>query len=390
MSMPEDALLMPTYAPAPVRFSRGEGSWLWDEEGKAYLDFLSGLAVTSLGHCHPEVAEALRSQAGKLWHVSNLFRNELAPRLAARLDALVGGGGKVFFSNSGAEANEAAIKLARRFGGRGRHRIVAAYNGFHGRTLAALAATGQPAKWEGFEPLPAGFSHVPFGDAAAAEQALDRSVAAVMIEVIQGEGGVIVAPEGYLSDLRSLCDEHGALLIVDEVQTGLGRSGKWFAFQHEALRPDVVTIAKALGNGMPIGACWARAEVADLFSPGDHATTYGGQPLACSAALATLAVMEREDVPRRAAAAGAKLAARAAALGGVAAVRGRGLLLGLVLGPSAPSAPEVARRCLELGLVVNAIGSGVIRLAPSLLVSDEEIDQAIAMLGAALGGERGG
>ena len=248
---------MPTYAPADVTFVRGSGTELWDSHGKRYLDFLCGLAVTSLGHAHPAVAAAVSAQADTLLHVSNLFRNDVAPEVAATLDELIGGGGAVFFCNSGAEANECAIKLARLAGGPGRHVVVSAFGSFHGRTLATLHATGQPAKHEKFQPLPEGFRHVAFGDVGDLERVLDPSVTAVLLEVVQGEGGVNVLPPGYLAEVRTLCDERGLLLIVDEVQTGLGRTGKWFGFQHEGVLPDIVTLAKALGNGVPVGACWA-------------------------------------------------------------------------------------------------------------------------------------
>ncbi|MBA2624916.1 MAG: aminotransferase class III-fold pyridoxal phosphate-dependent enzyme, partial [Acidimicrobiia bacterium] len=283
---------MPTYPPPAVTFVRGAGSVLWDDEGGRYLDFLSGLAVTSLGHAHPAVAAAVAEQARTLLHVSNLFATEPGPDVARTLDRLLGGGGQVFFANSGAEANECAIKLARRFGGRGRHVVVSAYGSFHGRTLATLHATGQPAKHEAFQPLPEGFRHVAWEDLDALEAAVTPEVAAVLLEPVQGEGGVQPAPPAYLQGARRICDEAGALLVLDEVQTGLGRTGAWFGFQHAGIEPDVVTLAKALGNGVPIGACWARADVAGAFEPGDHATTFGGQPLAAAAARATLMVME--------------------------------------------------------------------------------------------------
>jgi predicted acetylornithine/succinylornithine family transaminase len=377
-------VLMPNYAPPPVTFVRGEGSWLFDAGGKAYLDFLGGLAVTSLGHCHPAVADAIATQARTLLHVSNLYGNEVGPEVAATLDRLLGGGGKVFFCNSGAEANECAIKLARRWGGPGRYGVVSAYGSFHGRTLATLHATGQPAKHEPFQPLPPGFRHVALGDLDALAAAIDPSIAAVLLEPVQGEGGVNVAPRGWLAGVRRLCDEKGVLLMMDEVQTGLGRTGRWFGFEHEGVRPDVVTLAKALGNGMPIGACWARAEVADAFRPGDHGTTFGGQPMATAAARAVLAVMEAEDVPGRAARAGARLAAGLAELPGVASVRGLGLLLAAELAPGVPSARDVALAALDRGLVVNAVTPTAIRVAPSLLVTDDELDQALAILGAVL------
>ncbi|HEX9970013.1 MAG TPA: acetylornithine/succinylornithine family transaminase, partial [Acidimicrobiales bacterium] len=316
-----DSKLMNTYPPQPVTFVRGEGSYLWDNAGKRYLDFLSGLAVTSLGHAHPAVTEAICAQAATLLHVSNLFGTEPQREVAATLDRLIGTTpGKVFFANSGAEANECAIKLARKWAGRGRHVVVSAYGSFHGRTLATLHATGQPQKHEAFQPLPEGFRHVAWNDAAALEAALDPTVAAVLLEPVQGEGGVMPADAAYLRAVRAACDERGILLIMDEVQTGLGRTGRWFGFQHYGIEPDVVTMAKALGNGMPIGACWARDEVAAAFQPGDHATTYGGQPLAAAAANAVLATMEHEDVPARAEKQGAKLTAALEALPGIAGV----------------------------------------------------------------------
>ncbi|MCU1455651.1 MAG: argD, partial [Acidimicrobiales bacterium] len=301
--------LMPTYGPPDVMFVRGAGSRLWDRDGKEYLDFLSGLAVTGLGHAHPAVAQALHEQATTLLHVSNLFGTEPGAQVAATLDRLLGGGGQVFFANSGAEANECAIKLARKWGGRGRHVVVSALGSFHGRTLATLHATGQPQKHEAFQPLPEGFRHVAWDDLAALEAAIDPTVAAILLEPVQGEGGVNPATIEYFAGVRRLCDERGLLFMVDEVQTGLGRTGRWFGHQHFGIVPDVVTMAKALGNGVPIGACWARAAVAGVFEPGDHATTYGGQPLATAAARAVLQVMEDEDVPARATAAGARLTA---------------------------------------------------------------------------------
>ncbi|MEA2703706.1 MAG: acetylornithine/N-succinyldiaminopimelate aminotransferase [Actinomycetota bacterium] len=376
--------LMPTYPVPAVTFVRGEGSRLYDADGKAYLDFLGGLAVTSLGHAHPAVADAIADQARTLLHVCNLYGTTPGPEVAATLDRLIGGGvtpagGKIFFCNSGAEANECAFKLARRWAGPGRYAVVSAYGSFHGRTLATLHATGQPQKHEPFQPLPEGFRHVALGDVDALDRAVDPSVvAAVLLEPIQGEGGVNIPPAGYLADVRRLCDERGVLLIMDEVQTGLGRTGKWFGFQHEGIRPDVVTMAKALGNGMPIGACWARSEVADAFRPGDHGTTFGGQPLATAAARAVLKVMEDEDVPTRAERAGARLAAGLRELPDVTSVRGRGLLLAAELGSL--DARAVASAALDAGLVVNPVTPTAIRLAPSLLVTDDELDEALAIL----------
>jgi predicted acetylornithine/succinylornithine family transaminase len=376
-------ILMNTYPPRPVTFVRGEGTLLFDEEGRRYLDFLSGIAVTSLGHAHPAVADAVAAQARTLLHVSNLFGTTVGPEVARTLDRLLGGGGKVFFANSGAEANECALKLARKWAGRGRHGVVATYGSFHGRTMATLAATGQPQKHEPFAPMLEGVRHVAWEDIDALDKALDPTVVgAVILEPVQGEGGVNPATPEYFAAVRRLCDERGVLFIVDEVQTGLGRTGRWFGFEHYDVRPDVVTMAKALGNGMPIGACWARADVADAFVPGDHATTFGGQPLAAAAARAVLRVMEDEDVPARAAAAGKRLTGGLGALRGVAAVRGPGLLLGA--GLDAPVAKDVAARALQAGLVINAVTESTLRLAPPLLVTDDEIDEALAILGTVL------
>jgi len=372
----------PVFGPPPVMFVRGQGTELYDDRGRRYLDFLSGLAVTSLGHAHPAVADAVSEQARTLLHVSNFFANPVATEAATMIDELLGGGGQVFFCNSGAEANEAAFKVARKFGGRGRHVVVSALGSFHGRTLAALAATGQPTKHEPFQPMPEGFRHVPFGDLDALADAIDPTVAAVLIEPVQGEGGVVPAPDGYLEGIRSLCDERGALMMVDEVQTGLGRTGRWFGFEYAGVHPDVVCLAKALGNGMPIGACWARREVAAVLQPGDHGSTYSGTAIATAAARAVLTELRRIDAPARAAAQGERLAAALRPLPGVAEVRGRGLLLAaeLVDGDS----KAVTATCLDRGLVVNNVTPTAIRLAPPLTVTDAEIDEAVAVIGGVL------
>ncbi len=376
---------MSTYGPRPVTFVRGEGTRLWDDAGKEYLDFLCGISVTSLGHAHPAVAAAVCEAAGTLLHVSNLFWTEPQRDVAATLDGLLGGGGAVFFANSGAEANECAIKLARRFGGRGRHSVVSAYGSFHGRTLATLHATGQPAKHEPFQPLPEGFRHVAWDDPAALDAAVDASVAAVLLEAVQGEGGVNVPSPGYLAAARRICDERGALLMIDEVQTGLGRTGRWWGFQHDGVAPDVVSVAKALGNGVPIGACWARAEVAAAFQPGDHGSTFGGQPLAASAARAVLAELVRIDAPARAEASGGRLREAVGDLPGVLSVRGRGLLLAAELDEGL-AAGEVAVGALAEGLVLNAVTPTALRLAPPLNATNEEIDEGVRRLAAALVG----
>lgn len=383
--MIDRSALMHNYADPPVTFVRGEGSILIDDDGKRYLDFLSGLAVTALGHAHPVVADAIAEQARTLSHVSNLFGNTVGPEVAVTLDRLIGGGaeragGEVFFGNSGAEANECALKLARRWAGGDRFGVVTTWDAFHGRTLATLTATGQPEKHEPFRPLPEGFDHVPFDDLDAMDSACDPArVAAVLVEPILGEAGVVAPSSDYLVGLRRLCSERDILLMVDEIQTGLGRTGRWFGFQHLGIEPDVVTMAKALGNGMPVGACWARAEVAAAFVPGDHGSTFGGQPLAMSAVRATLAVMEAEDVPARARIAGARLRAGLEGLPGVVSVRGEGLLLAAVLANR--FAVVACREALEAGLVINAPRPDVLRFAPSLLVSEFEIDRAVTTLG---------
>lgn len=381
------ATLMPTYPIPPVTFVSGEGSWLTDADGGRYLDMLSGLAVTSLGHAHPEVAAAIAAQAATLSHVSNLFGNEHNGPLSAAIDGLLGGGGQVFFGNSGAEANECAIKLARKYAGSsaGRSNIVCAYGSFHGRTLATLAATGQPAKWEAFQPLPEGFRHAAWNDLADVERQIDDTVAAIFLEPVQGEGGVNPATVEFFVGIRKLCDERGLLFIVDEIQTGLGRTGEWFGFQHllpAGVRPDIVTMAKALGNGMPIGACWATAEVAAAFEPGDHGSTYGGQPLAAAAARVVLEVMQREGVPARAKAAGERITAALLQLPNVVAVRGSGLLVAIELDTEAlgRDAKVVNSELLAAGIVANAVTPTALRFAPSLLVSDDELDHAVEVL----------
>ena len=383
------SVLMPTYAPPSVTFSRGLGTELWDTDGRRYLDFLGGLAVIGLGHSHPVVAAAIAEQAATLSHVSNLFGNEIGPQVAATLDRLLGGGGQVFLCNSGTEANECAIKLARRWGGHGRHAIVSAYGSFHGRTLGSLAATGQPTKHEPFQPLPEGFWFAAWNDIDdVARQADPTVVTAVLLEPLQGEGGVQPADPGFFREVRALCDERGLLFIVDEIQTGLGRTGRWWGFEHlldAGVRPDVVTSAKALGNGMPIGACWARSDVAAAFQAGDHGSTFGGQPLASAAALATLKVMETEDVPARARTAGARLESALAAMPGVASVRGLGLLLAAeldvdLLARFGGAAKAVQAALLDAGLVVNAVTPTALRFAPPLLVSDAEIDEAMSIM----------
>lgn len=374
---------MPVFAPPAIAFERGRGTELWDTTGKRYLDFLAGIAVCSLGHANPAVAEAISRQASTLLHVSNYFANPQAISAAVKLDELLLGAtgepGQVFFGNSGAEANECAIKLARKFGGRGRHTVVSALGSFHGRTLATLAATGQPAKHEPFAPMPEGFRHVPFGDLDALRAAVDGTVAAVLIEPIQGEGGVHPAAPEYLQGIRAVCDEVGALLIVDEIQTGLARTGTWFAFEQAGIVPDVVTMAKALGNGMPIGACWARSSVAAVFQPGDHGSTYSATALATAAVNAVLDELRRIDAPARARQLGARFAELLAAVPQIVAVRGAGLMLGAQLADGI-DANAAYRALLDAGLVANAVTSDTLRFLPPLTVSDAELDEAATIV----------
>jgi len=368
---------MSTYNRQEVTFTRGEGVWLWDSAGRRYFDALCGIAVCGLGHAHPSVTEALCLQAGQLIHTSNLYRIDLQEKLGERLTA-VSGLENVFFCNSGAEANEVALKIARRYG----HElgidcpVVITMNGsFHGRTMATLSATGNPKVQQGFEPLVAGFMHVPYGDAdAVASLMRERSdIAAVLVEPVQGEGGIVVPPPGYLDQLRALCDEHNALLMLDEIQSGMGRTGKWFAFQHETLQPDVMTLAKALGNGVPIGACLAGPRAASVLQPGTHGSTFGGNPLACRAALAVVSVIENESLVDRCNYLSDKIFTdfkdTLGSLAGVNEIRGKGLMIGIQL--DRPCG-ELVGRALEAGILINVTAGDVVRLLPPLTMSDEE------------------
>jgi len=388
-------VLMGNYAVPSVTFVQGSGTELFDTEGRRYLDFLCGLAVTSLGHSHPRVAAALAEQSRTLLHTSNLFATEPQLEVALRLDALVRSGvgqpGRVLFQNSGAETIEAALKLARKYHGPGRHGVVSAWRSFHGRTLAALAATGQPEKHEPFQPLPEGFRLAAWNDLEAFAAAVDPTVGAILVEPLQGEGGVNPADPGFLEGLRDLCDERSLLLIVDEVQTGLGRTGEWFGHHHAGIRADIVTVAKALGNGVPIGAVWATAEVAAAFKPGDHGSTFAGQPLAATAAREVLRVLTEIDAPSLAAQRGAELVTALHGLEGVESVRGLGLLLGVELTAAClqgRTAADVALACLDAGLIVNGVTSTALRLAPPLTITPAEIIEGVAILASVL--DRGG
>jgi predicted acetylornithine/succinylornithine family transaminase len=378
---------MPVFGPPQVMFVRGSGTELWDADGNRYLDFLCGLAVTSLGHSNPAITAAIQRQAETLLHVSNFFTNDAATTAALDLRALLqettGDEGQVFFCNSGAEAIEAALKLARKFGGRGRHVVVSAYGSFHGRTLAALAATGQPAKHEPFFPMPDGFRHVAYGDLDALSASIDPTVSAVLIETVQGEGGVVPADDEYIRGIRALCDERGMLMMVDEVQTGFARTGRWFGFEHAGVRPDVVTMAKAMGNGFPVGAVWARNEISASWSPGDHGSTYSGTAIATAVVSAVIAELRRIDAPALAREKGAHLRSALEALDGVESVRGQGLLLAAELA-GGRDAKAVYTALLADGLVTNAVTATSLRLAPPLTVSDAEVDEAVAKIATAL------
>lgn len=377
--------IMHTYGRLPLAFVRGEGCRLWDADGKEYLDFLAGISVLGTGHCHPKVVAAIREQAGLLMHTSNLFNIEPQARLAQVLcDNSCAD--QAFFCNSGAEANEAAIKLARKWAGLHlppqARTIVSALKSFHGRTLATVTATGQEKYHKPFAPLPPGFVHVPYDDFEALSAAVDDTVCAILLEPIIAEGGILVPSDGYLQAVRTLCDERGLLLIFDEVQTGLGRTGTLFGYQGAGVEPDIFTLAKTLGGGFPIGACLARQSVAEAFEPGNHAATFGGNHLACAAALAAMDVILGDDLAGKAARMGQVLKDGLLAEAGktplFAGVRGKGLLLGLEL--SAPKGAELEAACRERGLIVNNLGSELLRLAPPLVITEAEIRQGISIL----------
>lgn len=377
--------VMNTYARLPVGFERGEGAWLWDQAGKKYLDALAGIAVCGLGHAHPRIVRAVADQAAKVIHTSNLYEIPLQDRLADRICAL-SGMDEVFFCNSGSEANETAIKLARVYGHQnGIHNaaIVVMERAWHGRTLATLSATGSRKAQAGFEPLVPGFIRVPYNDQQAVQQAADanRTIVALMVEVLQGEGGINVADHEYVRFLRELCDERRWLLIVDEVQSGIGRTGKWFGFQHAGIAPDVMTLAKGLGSGVPIGACVTARRAKGLFKPGNHGSTFGGGPLVCAAALATFATMEDERLLENAMAMGEMIRAgfgdAFAGVAGVVDIRGMGLMIGIEL--DRPCG-DLVKQALDSGLLINVTADKVIRLLPPLIIRDAEAREIVARL----------
>jgi predicted acetylornithine/succinylornithine family transaminase len=373
--------VMNTYKRWEVEFVKGRGATLYDAHGRSYIDLVAGIAVASVGHAHPMVAEAIAEQSARLMHVSNLYLTRPQAELSDRLAELTGGM-LSFFCNSGAEAIECALKLARRWA-RSSHpssevKVICAEGGFHGRTFGALAATGQPAKREPFAPMLPGFIHVPFGDADALAAHMDDSVCAVLLEPIQGEAGIVMPPDDYLESTRALCDRTGALLILDEIQTGLGRTGQWFAHQSYGVTPDVMCLAKALAGGLPMGVCLARPEVARSFAPGDHASTFGGGPVQSAAALAVLDIIEKEGLLERARVAGRRLSAGLQAVFPGRKVRGRGLLIAVELG--APVARAVVEAALAEGVLVNDPTPSVLRVTPPLVITDEEIDGALRVL----------
>ncbi|MEU8310576.1 acetylornithine transaminase [Actinomadura sp. NPDC048955] len=368
-----EAAFMPNYGVPPVALARGEGCRVWDTAGREYLDLIAGIAVSSLGHAHPALVEAVSSQAATIAHTSNLFLNEPEVLLAERLRELLGGDGRVFLANSGTEANECALKLALKYGkSNGRPYFVAAENGFHGRTLGALSLTGKAAIREPFGPFAIDVRFVPYGDAAALDAAVDEDCAAVFLEPTQGEAGVVPPPDGYFAAVRRICDAAGALFVADEIQSAIGRTGTWFAFEHENAKPDVLTLAKGLGGGLPIGACVAFGPHGDLFAKGDHGSTFGGNPIAAAAALAVLTTIDKDGLLANAAAVGETLAAGLDAVDHplFAGVRGRGLWRAAVLtGPHAAALEAAAR---DAGFLVNAVQPDAVRIAPPLILTAEQ------------------
>lgn len=376
-----NATMMDNYGTPPLALVSGSGAVVVDETGREYVDLLGGIAVNALGHAHPAVVAAVSKQVATLGHVSNLFVAEPPVALAELLLALAGRPGRVFFANSGAEANEAAFKLSRLTG---RRHVVATHGGFHGRTMGALALTGQPTKADPFRPLPGDVTHVPFGDADALAEAVTDDTAMLIIEPIQGENGVVVPPPGYLAEARRITAAHGALLVLDEVQTGVGRTGHWFAHQAEGVEPDVITLAKGLGGGLPLGACLAFGRAAGLLTPGSHGTTFGGNPISCAAALAVVSTIAHEGLLDHVKRVGERLRRGVEALGHplVREVRGAGLLLGIVLDQPVSAAAAAALR--EAGFLVNPVQPDVVRLAPPLILTAAQADAFLAALPAAL------
>lgn len=380
---------MSNYQPLSVEFKSGAGAWLTDVDGQSYLDALAGIAVCGLGHAHPAVQAAIADQAANLIHTSNIYKIPLQEKLAAKL-VEHSGMEKVFFGNSGAEANEAAIKLARLYAnnkGITHPVIVVMDKSFHGRTMATLTATGNEKVKKGFAPLVEGFKHIPYNNLEALNEIAETTpgIVAVMVEPILGEGGIVIPDEGYLKAIRAFCDEHECLMILDEIQTGMCRTGEWFAFQHEGIKPDVMTLAKALGNGVPIGACLARGVAADLFQPGNHGSTFGGNPLAARAALSVIDVLEEQKLEQRAKVLGNRFLdgfkQNLSAIKGIKEIRGKGLMLGIEL---EKDCPDLVGLALKENLLINVTSGNVIRLLPPLIISDDEADEIVSKLSSIL------
>ena len=367
------AAMQNNYGIPPITLVKGRGVEVWDDNGNRYLDFLGGIAKNVLGHAHPVIVKAVSNQIGKLGHVSNLYSHKPALELAEKLQDLANDpSARIFFCNSGAEANEAAIKISRLTG---RNEIIAATGGFHGRTAGALAITGQDSKRAPFEPLLPGVKFVEFGDATALRKAVSKRTAMVIIEAIQGENGVVVPDAGYLRKVRAICDEYGALLAIDAVQTGMGRTGEWFGYESEAIKPDIITLAKGLGAGLPLGAMITLGEKSPRFKPGEHGSTFGGNPVSCAAANAAIDFIVKKDLLRKVSTSGKYLKVMLAKVPGVVEVRGRGLLLGIVL--DANVATAVASKAMSNGLLINAPSRNVIRIAPPLIVSKKELSEFV-------------
>ena len=383
-----DRYIMSTYKRFPIVITRGLGVHVWDSDDRSYLDLVGGIAVCALGHSHPRVVESIKEQVGQLTHISNLYH--IAPQIIlAGLLVENSPLDKVFFCNSGAEANEAAIKLARKYASEhmnGRYEIITMENSFHGRTLATVTATGQARLQVGFNPLPAGFSYVPYNNLSALEAAITDKTCGILVEPIQGEGGVVVPDAGYLKGIRKMCDEKGLLMIADEIQTGMGRTGKLFAFEHDDIVPDMVTLAKALGNGFPIGALLAKEKIASAFVPGSHGSTFGGNPLACAAACASLRTILDEGIIENSRETGGYFLAKLQDLKQkhsiIVEVRGKGLMIGIVLG--SPCA-DIVTKCMERGLLINCTNENILRLVPPLILTGHDVDKAVQIIDEVLG-----
>ena len=378
-------VIQDNYGTPSIELVSGKGSVVKDANGASYIDFLAGIATNVLGHGHPAIVKAVTRQISTLGHVSNFYAHPNVLELAEKLQKMTGDkGARTFFCNSGAEANEAALKLSRKTG---KFRVVATQEAFHGRTMGALSLTGQPSKRNPFKPLLKGIKHVPFGDSAAMKRAINKKTAMVIVEPIMGEAGVIVPPGDYLKNLRQYCDDNGALLVFDCVQTGMGRTGDWFGYEYSGVKPDVITLAKGLGGGLPLGAMIALGDAASLFVPGDHGSTFGGNPVATAAALAVIETIEKRELLERVSKVGVELMAELALIDGVKEVRGAGLLIGIEF--NKPIAKKVAKRCEKLGVLVNGNSETVIRIAPPLIVSDREITKFVKIFAQSVDHEGG-